>query len=86
MRYFEEARFVDVVETHFQWPMNTWPKDERMEVLGAYWQDDMTRGLVWFSMAVLTRFAGMTKEAVLEMTAKVRENIRDEGIHAYLPV
>jgi hypothetical protein len=37
-------------------------------------------------MAVLTRFAGMTKKAVLEMTAKMRENIRDEGIHAYLPV
>lgn len=37
VRYFEEAGFVDVVEKHFQWPMNTWPKGERLKTLGSYW-------------------------------------------------
>jgi hypothetical protein len=86
VKYFEEAGFVDVVETHFQWPMNTWPKGARMKTLGSYWQEDMLRGLESLSMAVLTRGAGMTKEEVLEMTAEVRKNIFDTGIHAYLPV
>jgi len=86
VRYFEEAGFVDVVEEHFQWPMNTWPKGDRMKTLGRYWQEDMLRGLESLSMAVLTRGAGFTKEEVLELTAQVRKDIVNKNIHAYLPV
>ena len=86
VRFFEEAGFVDVVENHFQWPMNTWPKGERMKMLGRYWQEDMLRGLESLSMAVLTRGAGFTKEKVLELTAEVRKDIVNKNIHAYLPV
>ncbi|TVY83446.1 Secondary metabolism regulator laeA [Lachnellula suecica] len=86
VKFFEEAGFVDVVENHFQWPMNTWAKGERMKTIGRYWQEDMLKGLESLSMAVLTRGGGMTKEAVLELTAEVRKNIVDKSIHAYLPV
>ncbi|CZR50799.1 related to methyltransferase [Phialocephala subalpina] len=86
VKYFEEAGFVDVTENHFQWPMNTWPKGERMKTLGSYWREDILRGLEGLSMAVLTRGGGLTKEEVLEMTAKVRKDINNKGIHAYLPI
>jgi hypothetical protein len=86
VRYFEEAGFVDVVEEHFQWPMNTWPKGERMKTLGRYWQEDMLSGLESLSMAVLTRGAGFTKGEVLDLTAQVRKDIVNKNIHAYLPV
>ncbi|KAH6675644.1 S-adenosyl-L-methionine-dependent methyltransferase [Halenospora varia] len=85
-RYFEDAGFVDVVEQHFQWPMNTWPKGTRMKTLGTYWQEDMLRGLEALSMAVLTRGGGMKKEEVLELTAEVRKDIHNKNIHAYLPI
>lgn len=84
--YYREAGFVDIKTTHFQWPMNQWPKGKRMKTLGSYWQEDMLRGLESLSMAVLTRFGGRTREEVLELTEKVRGNIYDRKIHAYLPV
>ncbi|TVY36861.1 Diphthamide biosynthesis protein [Lachnellula subtilissima] len=86
VRLLEEAGFVDVVENHFQWPMNTWPKGERMKVLGRYMQENLLRILESLSMAPLTRGAGFTKEKVLELTAEVRKDVVNKNIHAYLPV
>jgi hypothetical protein len=86
VRYFEEAGFVGVVEKHFQWPVNTWPKGFRMKTLGSYWQEDMLRGLEALSMAALTRGAGLTKEQVMELITEVRKDIMNKGIHAYLHV
>jgi len=84
--YFEEAGFVDVREHHFQWPMNRWPKGELLKTIGSYWQEDLTGGLEGLSMAVLTRGGGMSKEEVLELTAKAKIDLADKRIHAYLPV
>ena len=86
VQYFEEAGFVDIEEKHFQWPMNPWPKGERLKTLGAYWLEDMSNGLEGLSMAVLTRGAGLSKEDVVDLTAKVRENLKDKKIHTYCPV
>jgi len=85
-QYFEEAGFVDVVEHHFQWPMNQWPKGADMKRLGAYFQEDMTRAVENVSMAALTRGAGMTKEEVEVLTAGARKDLADKRIHAYIPV
>jgi len=85
-QYFEEAGFVDVVETHFQWPMNQWAKGADMKILGAYFLEDMKRAVENVSMAALTRGAGMTKEEVEVLTAAARKDLEDKRIHAYLPV
>lgn len=86
VQYFEDAGFVDVVEQHYQWPINRWPKDEHMKMLGSYWQEDLTRGLEGLSMAALTRGGGLSKEEVLELTAAARKDIPNKKIHAYLPI
>ncbi|RDL34559.1 uncharacterized protein BP5553_07687 [Venustampulla echinocandica] len=86
VQYFEEAGFVDVVETHFQWPLNTWPKGERMKTLGRYWQEDLLRGLEGLSMAVLTRAGGMTMDEVLKLTTEARKDLHNKSIHGYLPM
>ncbi len=83
-RYFEEVGFVDIVEKHFQWPVNTWPKGARMKTLGRYLQEDMLRGLEAWSMAPLTRGGGLTKEQVMELSAEARKDIVNKKIHAYL--
>jgi hypothetical protein len=33
-KYLEEAGFVNVVETRYKWPTNTWPKDQKFKQLG----------------------------------------------------
>ena len=85
-RYFEEAGFVDVVERHFQWPMNSWPKGDRLKLMGSYFMKDMVSGIEGLSMAILTRAAGMSKEQVLELTAKAKVGLQDKRIHAYCPM
>jgi hypothetical protein len=85
-RYLEEAGFVDVVEKHFQWPINPWAKGARMKTIGAYCQENILRGMEALSMAVLTRGAGMTKEEVMELTAAAKRDVPNRDIHAYVPL
>lgn len=86
VRYFEEAGFVDVVEKHFQWPINTWPEGQRMKSLGSYYQEDLLGGLEGMSLAVLTRGLGMTKEEVVGLIREAKKDLLNKGIHAYLPM
>lgn len=54
----EQVGFVDVVETRFKWPLNTWPRDPKLKELGMWVREDMmhilpavkrvfTKGLGW---------------------------------------
>lgn len=86
VRYFEEAGFVDIVERHFQWPINTWARGEHMKILGTYFQEDLNKALDGLGMAVLTRGGGMSKEEVLVMAAEVRKDLVNKSIHAYMPM
>jgi hypothetical protein len=86
VRHFKEAGFVDVVEKHFQWPMNPWPKGDRMKLLGSYWLEDMSKGVEGLGMAALTRAGGMTIEEVKELAGRAREDLKNKKIHAYCPV
>ena len=85
-RYFEEAGFEDVTERHFQWPSNSWPKGERLKLLGSYWLEDMSKGIEGLSMALLTRVAGMTKEEVLDLSSRVRDDLKNKKMHVYCPM
>ena len=33
-KHLEEAGFINVVETRYKWPTNTWPKDPKFKQLG----------------------------------------------------
>lgn len=32
--FLENAGFIDIVETHYQWPTNAWPKGRHNKLLG----------------------------------------------------
>jgi len=85
-RHFEEAGFVDVVEQHFQWPVNRWPRGEHMKTLGAYWQEDLFRGAESMSLAALTRGGGMSKAEADQLIAAAKADISDKRIHSYCPI
>ncbi|KAG9242656.1 S-adenosyl-L-methionine-dependent methyltransferase [Calycina marina] len=85
-QYFEQAGFVDVVEQHFQWPINRWAKGAHMKVLGSWFMEDMSRALYSVSVAALTRGAGMSRAEVNELVDGARRELHDNSIHAYLPI
>ena len=85
-RYFEEIGFEDVTEVKFDWPFNTWPRGEYYKTLGKWYNEDFNQGLEGMAMATLTRAHGWSKEEVIEFLVRVRKDLNDKSIHAYLPM
>jgi hypothetical protein len=85
-RILEEVGFVDVVERRFVWPEGTWPRGQKMKMLGALAREDSLAGLVGGSIAVLTRGLGMSIEEVEPFLVNVKNDLKSNKIHAYLPV
>lgn len=81
-----EAGFEDVVEKKNEWPLGTWPKGKKMKTLGLWARDNLLSALEGIGLAVLTRGLGMTKEDVDLLLAGVRDNLRSNRVHAYLPM
>jgi hypothetical protein len=84
--YFEEAGFEDVVEKKFEWPVGTWAKGKRNKMLGLWCREDLLSALEGISLAILTRGLGMSREAVEGLLVGVRDDIKSNRIHAYIPV
>jgi hypothetical protein len=84
--YFEEAGFEDVVVRKYEWPVGTWASGQRMKMLGLWYREDLLSGLQAISMAVLTRGLGMTKEEVEVLLIGVRQELKSNRIHMYVPV
>jgi hypothetical protein len=84
--WMEEAGFVDVKETNFAWPTNTWPRGRHYKTLGVWAGADLKDGLEGFSMVALTRTLGWTSEEVKALLADVGRDLDDRNIYAYLPM
>jgi hypothetical protein len=85
-RWMQEAGFECVVERHFAWPSNTWPKGRKQKLLGLWSMSNFLEGLPAVSMAIMTRAHGMTREEVEVGMVEVRKDIKNKAIHAYVPV
>lgn len=81
--YMEAAGFVDVVEKHFQWPTNTWPKGKYHKTLGMLFNEDMREGLSGISMGICTRVFKMSPAEVEALLVDVKRDLSDRSIHAY---
>jgi len=81
-----EAGFEDVVEYHFKWPSNTWPRDPKFKSIGAWNHENILAGLQGFLMAALTRGLGWSSEEVDVLAAHARRDMKDKSIHAYWPM
>jgi metalloendopeptidase OMA1, mitochondrial len=69
-----------------KWPINPWPKDPEMKLLGKMTAINVLQGLEGFSFRPLMGFLGKTREEVEALLEEVRSEIKDPKIHAYLPV
>lgn len=84
--YLELVGFEDVVEQQFEWPIGTWARGERIKNLGRWCREDALSGLEAASLAVLTRGLGMTKADVDELLDAVKEEIKSNKLHVYIPL
>lgn len=84
-RWMEEIGFEDVVERHFYWPMNTWPKGDYFKLVARYCQADFLRGIEGISLKVM-QMMGWTPDEIRPFLEKVKEDVRNPAIHAYLPM
>jgi Methyltransferase domain len=84
-RWMEEIGFEDVVEKHFFWPSNGWPKGAYFKRVAAYWQENFLGGIEGISLKVMG-LMGWSAEEIQVFLAKVRNDVKDPSIHAYLPM
>ncbi|TLS28678.1 hypothetical protein PpBr36_01064, partial [Pyricularia pennisetigena] len=80
------AGFVDVVRVPFCWPVNRWPRDQKLKQIGLWAQENFVEGCEAMSMALFTRFMGWTRDEVVDFSARVRADLADTSIHAYFPI
>ncbi|KAJ9319263.1 hypothetical protein DTO271D3_32 [Paecilomyces variotii] len=81
-RWFREAGFIDVRVRKYLLPMGTWPKDERLKVLGAWNLLEADSGFEAGAMAILTRNEGWGRDEVKILAQKARSDIRNHNIHS----
>ncbi|KAJ4326684.1 hypothetical protein N0V84_002910 [Fusarium piperis] len=79
----EKAGFVDIVHRQFKWPFSSWALDPKLKEIGRWQCVNLDMGLEAFSLALLTRVAGWTKEEVIASCAEVRKDIRNRRMHGY---
>jgi hypothetical protein len=78
-----DAGFTDIHEKRYKWPIGTWKKNRADKVLGAWVKLHIEEGLENWSMAVLTRFMGWSRERVLLEIALVKQDLKRQDIHGY---
>jgi len=78
-----EVGFVDVHESVFKIPFNTWPKDRRLKHVGLLWQRNLMAGLSGFSLGLFNRMLGRTVEEIEVNLVGVRNSLYDKNVHAY---
>ncbi|PMD49341.1 S-adenosyl-L-methionine-dependent methyltransferase [Hyaloscypha bicolor E] len=95
----ERAGFVDIVEKKYKWPVNGWPSPEyrthgddgekswqRLREIGVWNQLRLYDGVEGFMLRLLTVAGGWTYDNAQAFLARMREEIKDLKIHAYLNV
>ncbi|KAL6150105.1 hypothetical protein ACJQWK_02815 [Exserohilum turcicum] len=85
-RWYEQAGFVDVHEEIFAIPVNSWPKDERMKVLGKWFYWNMCAGVHAWSIEYFVTALGWSPAEVEVYLAHVRTALADKSVHAYYKV
>ncbi|WZH50357.1 S-adenosyl-L-methionine-dependent methyltransferase [Fusarium acuminatum] len=81
-----KAGFTDIVDTHFKWPTNHWPKDKKYKELGVWNNENIRIALESLTMAPFTRAHGWSSDEVNVFLAEVRKDLNDPKIHGYWPM
>jgi hypothetical protein len=81
-----DAGFVNIVETQFKWPMNTWPKDNKYKNVGAWAAENFSQGVQAVSLMLFTNVLGWSVDEVEVLLIDVRKDVKNKNIHGYWPM
>ncbi|KAL4731187.1 hypothetical protein ACLX1H_000148 [Fusarium chlamydosporum] len=81
-----DAGFVDVVETTYKWPSNSWPRDPKFKEMGLWNYENLGNGASGLSLALFTRALGWTAEEVEVFLVNVRRDMKNRAIHGWWPI
>ncbi|KAI3531228.1 methyltransferase [Colletotrichum filicis] len=75
--------FIEIHHQIYKWPFNNWPDDPKLKEAGRWNCANLDMGLEAFSLGLLTRVKGWTRDAVEELCAEVKKEVKDTRLHAY---
>ncbi|KAK1460548.1 methyltransferase [Colletotrichum cuscutae] len=75
--------FIEIHHQIYKWPFNNWPDDPKLKEAGRWNCANLVMGLEAFSLGLLTRVKGWTRDAVEEFCAEVKKEVKDTRLHAY---
>ncbi|EON69643.1 hypothetical protein W97_08903 [Coniosporium apollinis CBS 100218] len=82
----EAAGFQNVVERKFRWPLDPWPEDQKLKMLGRCTFANVYQDLTGISVELFTNGLELSTEEVEVLLVDVRKEMKDTKIHAYFPV
>lgn len=66
-------------------PCTPWAKDKRLKLIGAWEQHNLTNHLEGLTMRLFQKSLGWSEEEILVISALLRKELRDLGVHSYWP-
>lgn len=81
--WFEEGGYEAIVQKVYKLPCNSWPKDPRMKLLGAWEMENMLTGVDGMTMRVFQKGLGWTEAQVQVFLAALRKDVRNQRYHTY---
>jgi hypothetical protein len=85
-KWYEQAGFVEVREEIFAIPVSSWPKDERMKLLGKFFGWNLADGFQGWSLEYFVKGLGWSPAEVEVYIAHLRNSLLDKSVHAYYKV
>jgi hypothetical protein len=82
-RWKEEAGFEGVEENVFNVPSGPWPKEQRLNMVGALEMANVIEGAAAFSLRVFEKGFGWTTEQTELLLMQMRRDIRNRDFHSY---
>lgn len=81
----EDVGFVDVREERFKWPLNTWPKDEKLKKLGMWVREDMME-ILSAVKKVFTAGLGWDIVDADAFVEKAKIDLMNKNIHGWVDI
>ncbi|KAH8681205.1 S-adenosyl-L-methionine-dependent methyltransferase [Xylariales sp. PMI_506] len=84
---FRDVGLTNVTERLFIWPVNPWPpgiRNGHQRELGYWTRRTLLTGLEAMSIALMTRFGGMTRDEVLQLVQHAKADLWNTNYHVYI--
>ncbi|KAI8632892.1 S-adenosyl-L-methionine-dependent methyltransferase [Xylariaceae sp. FL1651] len=83
---FRKAGFVEIKERKFKLPSTPWPKEQRLQQLGAFSRLAMEQDLDGYALYLFTNALGWSQQQVMVFLARVRKELRNMRLQPYFLV